>query len=292
VHRGPLDFDIVRYPERLAALATEHDAGTIVLDSLKDVASALSEDDGGSGVNRAAQMVVAAGVELLILHHQRKRQQGGGKPRTLDDVYGSGWITSGAGSVLLLWGDAGDAIIAVDHLKPPMLPVGPLKVVLDHDAGTLSVVERPDPLALLRSVDTLTAADAARMLYASTERNDVERARRQLERLVKAGLATRDDAKPPHPVRYTASHAATHAAKTSRALTPKHESSESRQTIQSRETHANHAAGTHVSPSPFRGGVREPFDEKSAGQEAGFLARAEQLVADDAAEWVEPEEER
>ena len=45
VHRGPLPFDLGREPEQLAAFAIEHDADTLILDSLKDVALDISKDE-------------------------------------------------------------------------------------------------------------------------------------------------------------------------------------------------------------------------------------------------------
>lgn len=194
VWRGPLPNDLGRKPELLALLADEFGAGTVVIDSLKDVALRLTEDEAGATVNQAFQLAVAQGIEVLALHHQRKGQQGGGKPRSLEDVYGSVWITAGAGSVLLLWGQAGDAIVELTHLKQPSGDIGPMTLVHDHVRGMTTLQGQVDLVSLLEgAVGGLTAASAAMAIFktASPSPNQTEKARRRLERLVKDGVARR-----------------------------------------------------------------------------------------------------
>jgi replicative DNA helicase len=86
----PLEFDLAREPERLAELAAEAGAGTVVIDSLTR-GDGVSRDDVGAAVKRAMAHTVAAGIELLVLHHQRKATSENRKPSSLDDVYGSRW---------------------------------------------------------------------------------------------------------------------------------------------------------------------------------------------------------
>ena len=193
VWRGPLPFDLAAEPERLAEFAAEHEAGTVIIDSLKDVALDLSKDETGSRVNLAFQHTVAAGVEVVACHHQRKDGGNGSKPRTLADVYGSGWLTAGVGSVVLLWGEAGDPIVELRHLKQPAGEVGPLTVVHDHEAGTSSLHEPADLRAMLTRAPGPTAGEAAQRIYGvpAPGRNQVEKARRRLEAEVKAGRAVR-----------------------------------------------------------------------------------------------------
>lgn len=195
VWRGPLPYDLTRVPEVLAAMAEEFGAGTVIIDSLKDVAAKLSEDDTGSKVNQAMQLACLAGVEVMALHHQRKRQQGGGKPKTLDDVYGSTWLTAGAGSVLLVWGEAGDAVVELSHLKQPVDAIGPLTLVHDHERGVTTVQGEVDLLGVVRTSNGITAAGAARALFKTEapEANQVERARRRLDGLCRKGFAHKEE---------------------------------------------------------------------------------------------------
>lgn len=195
IWRGPLPFDLTRDPEGLVTLARHVDAGSLIADSLKDIATDLSKDETGSRVNTAHQAVVAEGIPYMGLHHQRKQQQGAGKPRQLSDVYGSRWITAGAGSVVMLWGEPGDAVIELNHLKQPDEEVGPLTVVHDHVAG-VSRLDRPaDAWSVLRdSPRGATAVLVAAVIYQKSDptRNQIEKARRQLEGLVKKGKAHKE----------------------------------------------------------------------------------------------------
>ena len=191
---GPLPFHLGTEPERLAAMAEQYGAGTVVLDSLKDVAPGLEKPEVGSAVNVALQHLVAADVEVIGLHHQRKASGDNKRPTSLADVYGSTWLTAGAGSVVLLWGDAGDPVVQLSHLKTPADQLGPWDVTHDHDAGTSTVAERLDPLDLVYgSPKGLTAKALARLLSngENATKAEVERARRHLERLASNGLAVK-----------------------------------------------------------------------------------------------------
>lgn len=77
------------------------------MDALKDTQVELAEEEGGMAIASAMQRCVSEGVEVLANHHHRKSQQGGSAPKYLDDVYGSAWITAGAGSLITLWGKPG-----------------------------------------------------------------------------------------------------------------------------------------------------------------------------------------
>ena len=193
IWRGPLPFNLVHDPSELATWVSSHGAGTVVIDSLKDIASPLSQDDVGSAVNLAHQHVIAAGIEVLSLHHQRKPSGENKKPTTLADVYGSTWITAGAGSVLLLWGQAGDPIVELSHLKQPSTDIGPLRVIHEHAAGRTSLHNPVDLYVMLQAATNggLTVAEAARALYGTADpsRNEVEKARRRLQNEVARGHA-------------------------------------------------------------------------------------------------------
>jgi replicative DNA helicase len=142
---GPLPFDVGLKPRLLEEFARAFgDVSDIVIDSLKDVAVDLIKDETGSRVGTAFQTLIAAGYELCVLHHQRKEGQQTGKPKRLADVYGSRWLTAGMGSVLLLWGEPGDLVIELRHLKQPAEEVGPLSIRHDHDRGMTTLLEQAD----------------------------------------------------------------------------------------------------------------------------------------------------
>ena len=125
-----------------------------------------------------------------------KRGANGTKPTTLADVYGSAWITAGAGSVALLWGDAGDPVIELRHLKQPREEVGPLRVIHDHARGVSTLAVGADLLAILRTRPNGLSAKAAAVALFGDEKPtsaQTEKARRRLDALVTASQAYRHE---------------------------------------------------------------------------------------------------
>lgn len=190
VWQGPPPEDVAKVTDTLLKLARQADADTIVVDSVKDAAIGLSDDAVGAGYNRARQECIAAGVEVLELHHTTKRGPNGAAPTTLADVYGSAWITNGAGSVVLLYGQPGDPIVDFRHLKQPEDVVGPYQLL--HDVDGISIYHAADLLALARVAGSggITAGDAAAALFdaQTPDKNQRETARRRLRRLATQGL--------------------------------------------------------------------------------------------------------
>jgi AAA domain len=210
VWRGPLPFDLTKSgPDALASFVAELLATTVVIDSLKDIAVGLSDDAVGAKVNMALQECIAAGIEVITNHHQRKATAENKQPQTLDDVYGSTWLTAGHGSVLLFTGKSGDPVVRMHHVKSPATEVGPLMLDIDFMKGGVSVRGSATLLGLLEAADDgLTVADAARLLYDEPKPSEaqIEKVRRGFERLVKQGVATKKPgANPKDPVRYARS---------------------------------------------------------------------------------------
>lgn len=196
IWQGPPPADIARDTTTLIGMATVAEANAIGIDSLKDAALGLSNDEVGAAVNRAIQTCVVAGVDVALLHHLIKRSGSGngGKPTELADVYGSTWITAGAGSVILVHGDAGDSQVELRHLKQPAAIVGPLRIEHDHYAGITRLSDdNVDPLMWLRQQRTPITAQHLAQMYAEpgepAKAKHVERARRNLNRLERDGLA-------------------------------------------------------------------------------------------------------
>jgi replicative DNA helicase len=192
VHKGVPPFDIVKRPEALAEFAG--DAGTLAIDSLKDLANPLTSDEVGAAVNRALQIVIEAGCEVVSSHHHRKATSENKKPSKLGDVYGSVWLTAGAGSVITLWGEPGDPVVDLLHLKAPAEEVGPLELEHDHERGETWRRDRLDVWTLLQRAgkDGIDVRSAATTIYgkANPSRAEVEKVRRKLDRLVQEDHAT------------------------------------------------------------------------------------------------------
>ncbi|OBK27701.1 hypothetical protein A5634_22300 [Mycobacterium asiaticum] len=199
---GPPPADVARHPEVLTLLAEDADAAVVVLDSVKDAAIGLSEDEVGAGYNRARQMLLASGRELAELHHTTKRGANGGPPTQAQDIYGSTWITNGTGSILLLSGEPGDPLVHCRHVRQPMNELGPWWLSHDQDSGALTVHHAVDLVVLAAaSPDGVTAKAAAAAIFCDADEDgdklpkpkpgQVEKARRQLDMKTKAGLLIR-----------------------------------------------------------------------------------------------------
>lgn len=186
----PPTQDFASNPDALYAMARSQGADTVVVDSAKDVVSNLNEPAQGQALNRAFQICVAADVEVLCMHHTRKKVPG--TKRSIDDVYG-GWLSAGAGSVVMLDGQPGDAVVELLHLKQPSDDVGPLRIVHDHDSG-ISRIDRGkvDLLQVLATTPGGMTAHALVELESETSnpsKNAVEKMRQRLDRLVREGRA-------------------------------------------------------------------------------------------------------
>lgn len=191
---GPPPVDVAKNTDTFLALAQAAGADIVVVDSLKDAAVGLKDDDVAASYNIARQKCISAGVNMLELHHTVKRGSNGAAPTSLADFYGSTWLAAGAGSVILLHGVAGDPIVEFKHLKTPAEEIGPFRVLHDHDAGT-STIDHAVDLVQLAGLHRggLSAKVAAQALFEkeNPSRSDVEKVRRKLAALEDAGLLER-----------------------------------------------------------------------------------------------------
>lgn len=186
----PLPFDVVKDPADLAAFTTHLGAGTLIVDSLKDMSVGLERAEVGHSIAHAFQHLVAAGIEVAATHHRRKSSGDNQKANKLDDSYGSAFLPATAGSVVALEGTAGAMRVSLVHQKQPAEAVGPLDLIHDHQAGTTDLETSVEPLKLMASKPHgLTAKElaAAETGVSDPERKDVEQARRRLKKLVMNG---------------------------------------------------------------------------------------------------------
>lgn len=192
---GPPPGDVAKHPTVLLSLAQLAEADVVIIDSVKDAAVGLTEDEVAAAYNRARQNCLANDVQVLELHHMVKRGANGAKPRELADVYGSAWLTAGAGSVLLLWGAAGDPIVEAIHLKQPAAEVGPWRLEHDHTRGTTSIFKGADVLQIVAACGAAgtTAKDVARLMFEAEKPSEAQKKKavRRLQRLVDAGHVER-----------------------------------------------------------------------------------------------------
>lgn len=192
IWQGPPPQDIAANTGLLLNLAEDAAADVVIIDSLKDAAIGLSKDEVAAAYNRARQAVLRSGRQIAELHHIVKRREAQVGPPGVGDVYGSTWLTSGAGSVVMLNGEPGDPIVSFRHLKQPADEVGPFRLLHDQDTGRMSIDHQTDILALVRQCgsDGLSAKMAAAQMFETLnpDKSTIEKARRRLDRMVTAGL--------------------------------------------------------------------------------------------------------
>lgn len=197
VWAGPPPLDLAKNPGLLVEMCRAVGADSVIVDSLKDAAVKLTDDETGALWNRARQIALRDGVEVLELHHNRKQPAGTkAEAPTVDDVYGSTWLTSGCGSIILLTGAPGDPIVKLFHVKQPSDQVGPLTIAHDHEAGRSSVWHQTDLLSVVKASGSITAMDAASVLFDTDKptQAEKEKARRKLDKLTLSGLLVALDA--------------------------------------------------------------------------------------------------
>ncbi len=187
LHAGPLPVDVTVDKDWLADLAQQHQATTVVVDSLKDLCTDPRDGRCANGYNLARQECIARGIEWMELHHNRKANGENKKPTKLDDVYGDRFLTGGAGSVVCLWGEAGDRVVELSQVKTPSGLLYPTKVEINFSTGGMSVHTDGRPRSALEAVqrgpiDGLTAGQVCKVLGKPTTGRPVENVRTQLDR--------------------------------------------------------------------------------------------------------------
>lgn len=179
-------------PEALWRGAAQLGVTVIVIDSLKDVAANLSDPEMATAYNDAIQTCVARGIDVLTLHHPRKTGDGKTRILSLDDVYGSTWVTAGQGSVVALNGDAGTTVAEWAHLKMPSGEVGPFTVRFDYLQGTVKregILDVLDPLVGAPGYSWVPITDITLAVYGDNDDTNRKKAKRRLQKYEVRGLA-------------------------------------------------------------------------------------------------------
>ncbi len=98
---------------------------------------------------------------------------------------------------MLLTGDPGDPIVGFRHVRSLAAEVGPLQLIHDHASGTVGIFHTTDLVELVNVGGTYgLIARAAAVAMFSTEkptRNEIEKARRALDKKVVVGQLVRTD---------------------------------------------------------------------------------------------------
>lgn len=198
IREGPPVQDMAKNPQLLKQMADYYEAETVYIDSLKDAAVGLSDDDVGAAYNRARQGLIAARYQVCELHHVIKRfgEGNSGRLTNVADVYGSTWLTAGAGSVIGLSGEPNARLIQFNHLRAPIEQLGPWTLQHDHETGLITVQEQTDLVELAENggADGITAKDAATAMFETDTptRNQIAKATYELNKLTNTGQLVRE----------------------------------------------------------------------------------------------------
>lgn len=136
IHTGEPPFTISKQPEELVPWVRSFgDIGTVVVDSLFNLAPSLTDEEGAANANRAFQALVHDGVDVIALHHDRKRGENEREWVSLDDMYGGRPISGGAGSICYLNGEPNSGRFQARWLKAPAGRVEPIDCEIDFNGG-------------------------------------------------------------------------------------------------------------------------------------------------------------
>ncbi len=72
---------------------------------------------------------------VIFIHHNRKGQVGNKRPKELDDVYGSFWITATATTVIGMWQNQQTGEIEINYLKVRLAEAPKTQVVVRTPQG-------------------------------------------------------------------------------------------------------------------------------------------------------------
>lgn len=186
---GPPEKDLGKNPEHLMEMCNEVGARTVFIDSLKDAALRLTDEASAQGWNLAVQYCLREGIQVCALHHPTKHT-GRDADRLIDlsDVYGSGWVTAGMGSVLSMWGAVGSSFFELTQLKSPTMVLDPLVVRRNDRTGGMEVIGGSLDWAWFFTEPHSIADLCKHMFGAETSRGNQEKARRQVHDLLARGV--------------------------------------------------------------------------------------------------------
>ena len=142
---GPPPMDLSTRAGRMWLLrkVEQTNAGLVFIDSRKDVGDVLDNRE-VNRLNRLLKELDAEGVEVVMPHHNIQSADPPSVKPDLTHVMGLREVFSGTGSVLMIKGKKGSAVVTLHQVKPIREMHEPVRVRLDKTSGRVEVA---DPIA-------------------------------------------------------------------------------------------------------------------------------------------------
>jgi archaellum biogenesis ATPase FlaH len=129
-------FDDSADKKKIEQFIQQYHPEVIAVDSLsKTTMGSLEESAVKNVLDFADHLRMDYDCSLIFIHHNRKGQVGNKRPKELDDVYGTFWITATATTVIGMWQNQQTGEIEINYLKVRLAEAPKTQVVVRTPRG-------------------------------------------------------------------------------------------------------------------------------------------------------------
>lgn len=129
-------FDSSEDKKKVEQFIQQYHPEVIGIDSLSKTTMASLEESAVKNVlDFADKLRMEYDCSLIFIHHNRKGQVGNKRPKELDDVYGTFWITATATTVIGMWQNQQTGEIEINYLKVRLAEAPKTQVVVRTPQG-------------------------------------------------------------------------------------------------------------------------------------------------------------
>jgi hypothetical protein len=129
-------FDDSADKKKVEQFIQQYHPEVIGIDSLsKTTMGSLEESAVKNVMDFADRLRMEYDCSLIFIHHNRKGQVGNKRPKELDDVYGTFWITATATTVIGMWQNQQTGEIEINYLKVRLAEAPKTQVVVRTPQG-------------------------------------------------------------------------------------------------------------------------------------------------------------
>ena len=132
----PLHMNLPEQQEIVKQIVIQEGLEVICIDSLSQATNASLVEEGAirALMGWMSHLRQSTGVAIWWVHHNRKNGAGNGKPKNLEDVFGSVYITSSVTSAVTLWPNGKNNLIELSFLKTRLTErSGPVNMERDRE---------------------------------------------------------------------------------------------------------------------------------------------------------------